>query len=71
MKTRIYSVNVPGPCGYSFAIKGNLSNEGQAIDLACEEELFDDPRDARYAIAEEITGNQQDIDAFRNCTYEC
>ena len=71
MQKRVYSINIPGPCGYSFAVKGKLSNESQAIDLASEEELFDDPHDARYASAEDITDSQSDIDAFRDCTYEC
>ncbi len=71
MQTRVYSINVPGPCGYSFAVKGKLSGEGDAIDLASEEELFDNPHDARYATAKDITGSQSDIDAYKNCTYEC
>ncbi len=71
MQKRVYSINVPGPCGYSFAVKGNFSDESQVIDLASEEELFDDPHDARYATAEDITDSQSDIEAFKSCTYEC
>lgn len=70
MQTRVYSINVPGPCGYSFAVKGMISTESDAINLASEEDLFDDPRDARYATAEDITGSQHDIDAFKDCTFE-
>ncbi len=70
MQTRVYSINIPGPCGYSFAVKGKLSSEGDAIDIASEENLFDNPHDARYATAEDITDSQNDINAFMDCTYE-
>lgn len=67
---KIFSINVPGRHGYSFAVKCDTSyNEDTVIDLAAESELFNDPEDADYATAEDITDSDYDIKAFASCTY--
>ncbi len=71
MRKRIYSINVPGRIGYSFAVKGEISCESDAIILAKRKNFFEDPYDADYAIAEDITDSRCDLDAFKNCTFEC
>ena len=67
---KIYSINVPGAYGYSFAVKGEISCEEDAIEMAAEADLFTEPEDANYAIAEDITEWDDDIKAFKDCTYE-
>ena len=67
---KIFSINVPGRHGYSFTVKCDTSyNEDTVIDLAAESELFNDPEDADYATAEDITDSDYDINAFKNSTY--
>ena len=68
---KIFSINVPGRHGYSFAVKcDTFYNEETVINLAAESDLFDDPEDADYAIAEDITDSDYDINAFKSCTYD-
>ena len=67
---RIWKIDVPGPNGYSFAIKGNIENESVAIAEAYSAELFYDGHDAEYATAEDITDSEYDIKAFKNYTHE-
>ena len=55
--------------GYSFAVKGELSSEDDAIESATMAGLFDSPDDIPYAIAEDITDSQYDIDGLAGCTY--
>ena len=67
---KIFSINVPGRHGYSFAVKCDTSyNEDTVIDLAAESELFNDPEDADYATAEDITDSEYDRNAFVGCIY--
>ena len=66
---KIFSINVPGKYGYSFAVRCDCSyDEESVIDLALA--LFECPEDADYAIAEDITDWDDDIEAFKSCTYE-
>lgn len=67
---RIYSINVIGVDGYSFAVKGELSSEDDAIEAATMAGLFDSPDDIPYAIAEDITDSQYDIDGLAKCTFD-
>lgn len=66
---RIYSINVITADGYSFAVKGELSSEDDAIEAAVTTGLFDSPDDIPCAIAEDITNSQYDIDGLAGCTY--
>ena len=68
---KIFSINVPGRHGYSFAVRCDASfDEDSVIDLAAESKLFNDPEDADYAISEDITESDYDINAFKSCTYD-
>ncbi len=67
---KIYSVNVTGPCGYSFAVAGKGLNEEDVIDVALENDLFSDEEDANYAIVEDITDSEYDINGLKNATFE-
>ncbi len=68
---KIFSINVPGRHGYSFAVKCDTSyDEDSVINLAAENFLFEVDEDADYATAEDITDSEYDINAFKNCTYE-
>ena len=67
---KIYSINVPGAYGYSFAVKGEIDCEEDAIEAASNANLFTEPEDADYAVAEDITDSKYDINAFKSCTYE-
>ena len=68
MKKNVYSINVPGPEGYSFAVKGAFS-ESEAIDKALEADLFTSPVDADYAIVEDITNSEYDLLGLKDATY--
>jgi hypothetical protein len=68
---KVFSINVPGKHGYSFAVKCDTSyDEESVIELAAENRLFDEDEDADYAIAEDITESDYDIQAFKDTTYE-
>ena len=67
---RIYSINVSGIGGYSFAVKTDETNENAIIDLALDAGLFDDDSDALYAVVEDITDYPYDVEHFKDCTYE-
>lgn len=68
---KIFSINVQGRHGYSFAVKCDTSyNEDTVIELARESALFDDDEDADYATAEDITESDYDIEHLQDCTYE-
>lgn len=68
---KIFSINVPGRHGYSFAVKCDTSyDEDSVIELAAESGLFDSDEDADYAIAEDITESDYEIEHFKDCTYE-
>lgn len=65
---RVWKIDVPGNQGYSFAIKGEIEDELEAIYQASENDAFEDKHDARYATAEEITDDEDALNAFKNCT---
>lgn len=68
---KIFSINVSGHHGYSFAVKCDTSyNEETVLDLAAESGLFEDETDADYATAEDITESDYDINALKDRTYE-
>jgi len=68
---KIFSINVPGRNGYTFAVKCDTSyNEDTVIELARESALFDSDEDADYATAEDITESDYDIEYLQDCTYE-
>lgn len=67
---RIFSINVPGKYGYSFAVKCETDDEDTAIEMAYDAGLFEDEEDVDYAIAEDITNHPYDIQHFEGCTYE-
>ena len=66
---RIWKIDVQGRYGYSFAVKCKLDDEYDVIDLAEENNLFDDELDAVYATAEEITDSPYDIEGLKSATY--
>ena len=71
VEKKIFSINVPGDYGYSFAVKCDASyNEKSVINLAFAHELFMEPEDATYAVAEEITDSDYDIEGLKSATYE-
>jgi hypothetical protein len=66
---KIFSINVPGRHGYSFAVKCDTSyDEESVIELAAENLLFEEEEDADYAIAEDITESEYDINGMKDCT---
>lgn len=67
---KIFSINISGEDGYSFAVECDSSyDEETVIDLASECGCFECPEDADYATAEDITEWDDDIEAFKDCTY--
>ena len=67
---KVFSINVPGKHGYSFAVRCDTSyNEETVIDLAAENCLFEEDEDADYATAEDITESDYDIQALKDVTY--
>jgi hypothetical protein len=68
---KVFSINVPGRHGYSFAVRCDTSyDEESVIELAAENCLFEEDEDADYAIAEDITESDYDIQAFKDDTYD-
>ena len=67
---RIFSINVTGRNGYSFAIKCDATEEADAVQMAENAGLFEDDADAFYATAEDITDYPYDVEHFKDCTYE-
>jgi len=71
----VVKIDVPGRHGYSFAVAFNAENEmadheSAALDLALEAYLFEEDEDYNYAMAEDITDSEYDLEHFKNCTYE-
>lgn len=71
----IVKIDVPGRHGYSFAVAFNAENEmgdheSTALDLAFEACLFEEDEDYDYAMAEDITNSEYDIEHLKYCTYE-
>jgi len=68
---KVFSINILGKHGYSFAVRCDTSyNEETVIELAAENHLFNDDEDADYAIAEDITESDYDIQGLKNVTYD-
>lgn len=63
---RVYKIDVPGKNGYSFAVRGEIDSEEAAISEAIAAGIFDD-YDAEYAVAEDITESEYDLNAFKDC----
>ena len=55
IKKNYYLLNVPGKHGYSFMLLCDAKDEEEAISMAADAELFQDPEDADYCIAEEAS----------------
>lgn len=70
MKKNIWTINVPGNNGYSFAVRTEEDEEGYVLMKALKVGLFEDNNDANYAVVEDITDSPYDIAAFANCTYD-
>ena len=68
-RERIWLINIPGPHGYSFAVRTDEDDEQCVIDRARKAEMFDDTVDADYAFAEDITDDPDQIEAFKEYTY--
>lgn len=65
-----YKIDVPGRYGYSFmVVSNNELDKTQVLNKALVHELFDDKKDANYAIIDDLISNY-DIEIFKNCTYE-
>lgn len=64
---RVYKIDVPGKNGYSFAVRGEFNSEEAAISEALAAGIFDDDCDAEYAVAEDITESEYDLNAFKDC----
>lgn len=68
-----YKIDVPGKHGYSFMIETNekLMYEEDAINLALDNNLFDDEKDALIAVVDDLV-TQHDIDHFKTwgCIYQ-
>ena len=67
---RIWKIDVQGVYGYSFAVKCKLDDGYDVIELADENDLFNDELDAAYATAEEITDSPYDIEGLKSATYD-
>lgn len=68
--SKVFSINVPGKHGYSFAVQCDDSyDEESVIDLALENGLFEEDYDADYAVGEDITDSEYDRNAFASCTH--
>ena len=67
---RIFSINVAGRHGYSFAVKCDATEEADAVQMAENAGLFQDDEDAFYATAEDITDSSYDLEHFKSCTHE-
>lgn len=68
---KIFSINVPGKYGYSFAVACDASyDEESVLDLAYDNGCFECIEDADYAFAEDITDWDDDIEAFKDCTVQ-
>ena len=66
---KVYSVNVLGKHGYSFAVKCDCT-EDEVVNLALINGLFDDDEDAYCAIVEDITDSEYDLNGLKDSTYE-
>lgn len=65
-----YKIDVPGRYGYSFmVVSNNELDETQVLNKALVHELFDDKKDANYAIIDDLISNY-DIENFKDCTYK-
>ena len=67
-----YIISVSGKRGYSFMVKGDFTDDYDAIEHAASAGLFDDVDDINYAIADDVV-TPNDIERFNenDCCYEC
>lgn len=61
-----FKIDVIGSDGYSFMVCTDESNEDTIIDLAAENNLFQDADDADRCIVDSLV-DEQDIEHFKNC----
>ena len=71
---RVFSVNVIGHNGYSFAVRykdydGEIS-DSNVIDSAIESGFFEDDSDADICVVEEITNDEYTMKHFKDCTFD-
>ena len=67
---KVFSVNVLGRNGYSFAVKCDATSADEVVELALDNDLFDDPEDSYYCFVEDITDSEYDLNGLKDCTYE-
>ena len=68
---RVYSINVGlRSNGYSFAVKVNTDDAADVIQMAENAGLFQDEGDAFYAMAEDITESDYDLQGLKDVTYD-
>ena len=67
---KVFSVNVLGRNGYSFAVKCDATSTDEVVELALDNDLFDDPEDADCCVVEDITDSEYDQNGLKDCTYE-
>lgn len=63
MNKKYFLINVTGHHGYSFMVLCGAKDEDEAIELAAEENLFEDEEDVEYATCEEAS--EYDIIHFK------
>lgn len=67
---RIFKIDVPACHGYSFAVSVDTDNEQDAIQAALKAGCFEDDIDAEYAMVEDITDDEFERKAFKDCTHD-
>ena len=70
MEKKIYSVNVLGPHGYSFAVLTSETSEEAIIHGCISHDIFQDTEDAEYANIEDISDDFTARQHLAECTYE-
>lgn len=66
MKKRVWKIDVPGHNGYSFAVRCNATTDSEAIELASQNDLFEDEGDQNYCSAEDITDDEYEMNFWGN-----
>jgi hypothetical protein len=68
---KTFSINVVRKWGgYSFAVIVDTDDEGEALRLAEDADLFTDVDDVFYATAEDITNSEYDLNGLKSATYD-
>lgn len=62
-----YKIDVPGRHGYSFMVfSTDELDEGEVIDIALRNKLFNDDEDADYAVVDDWVSDYE-IESFTKC----